>query len=256
MVVPRVRQVVALRPDDGSLAWTQEVDEHRAIAVTAEHLYIKDAVLDAIEVDTGEAAWSRPSDGDPDFAPVPLTDRLVVADYAGPVTALGFGGDQLWSWTPDAGGVIDVFGATDDHVVLLLGGDGPLRDGQVTVLDSTTGTLRWQGPVVTDPVVLATDDLIFVTERDRPQALVAFDAATGHEQWTGELGQVPQWTATTTPTGTVIVRNDAHGHSANRTVTMLNDDSTPRWEITPAFNPESAAALNGDQATAVGTPQG
>lgn len=247
VVVVRERQVVALRPETGAVVWTQDLDGHPAIAVTPEHVYVKDDTISALELATGTPVWSRPDGGDASFDPLPLTDRLIVANYAGSVNALAISdGDQLWRWTPDTGDIIDVVAATDDHVVLRVG-DGQLNTGQITVLDSATGTLRWQGPMMADPVIVATDDLILATERDRGQPLTALDADTGEQRWAGELARVPQWTAATTPTGTVIVRNDASGRSPSGTVTMLNDDGTPRWDITPGFNPMSAAALDGEQ---------
>jgi outer membrane protein assembly factor BamB len=149
-----------------------------------------DAHVGAIDLRTGELAWSSPVQLD-DIVRTPITtdDAMAyVGDLSGHVTAIELSSAEI-RWSEDLGASIAGAVTVDGERALVATVGEQQTPGNVVALDRSTGEELWRtaedvvrGQLVSAPVVV--DGRILVLE---PGSVLALDAADGRLLWRREI---------------------------------------------------------------------
>jgi outer membrane protein assembly factor BamB len=182
--------VYALDAAEGTELWRAELDGALASqpVVDSSLVYVSsfDRKLHALDMATGEEQWAAEAQ-DWVWGAAALADDVVYfADIQGNVYAVTADtGESLW--THQVMGAVQASPVVvGDLVYVASEGDRATEEGRLTALSAEDGQEVWQmntpAPLHTTPVVA--DNSIVVALQSESALLMAFDLATGSQQWT------------------------------------------------------------------------
>lgn len=197
-------QVIALDPATGEQRWAQSIEGVSGKApVLGEDQVLVDSLteLHALDVGSGEVAWSAPAAGDVDSVVIlgSAVGAISFEQGSQPDMILelfeGRSGSQLWSF---ASPNISVPSSTSDTAggVLVLTAPDPSTGDTVVMLDATTGEPVWSatpaGGAFGPTIVLASGDVLIAASDGSEQTLSDTTAtllagATGDVVWEVEV---------------------------------------------------------------------
>jgi outer membrane protein assembly factor BamB len=205
--------VFALRAEDGHILWRQALGSPLAVgpSLSGERLYVAlaDGRLAALQLDTGEPAWTLPLN-QPVTGLLALEEQLLVGTRANRLHSLSLDRGRI-RWTQRAGA--DVIGApaADDTFIYFVAFDNVLR-----ALNRGNGNMRWTRNLPSRPSGGAqrADDVVLVPFSTTD--IGAYLAATGAPSFTiraaTELGGAPFLRTNARATATRLVAISREGN--------------------------------------------
>ncbi len=175
-------QVVAVDAASGDVRWRQQVGARElwepSVADGRVYVTVDGERIVALDATTGEQLWSWDSPGGMSTHYATIAEgKLFTSDFSEVVYAIDLAtGTTLWESEPI--GAVRTSAYRDGTLFV------PGRDGQVTALDTSDGSIRWSSADSKDSSVLPpvlTDDLLIVVN-DLGSAR-GIDPATGDQLW-------------------------------------------------------------------------
>lgn len=182
--------VRGIEPAQGTVRWTATPDSAAGffaapVALPDGRVGVADdrGRVSALDLATGQAAWTRELDLPVYEAPAARDGLLFVPTTRGRLVALdAANGSERWALKLDDATVRLAAPAVTESLVLVGGTDGRLR-----ALDAATGVVRWSfstdGALVSAPLVAG--EFVFVGTMD--ETIYALDLGTGEVRWQAEL---------------------------------------------------------------------
>lgn len=183
--------LAALDKETGKILWINSLGGKGGAstpAILGEKVFIGSATGDlyCINASTGETAWNRSLDKDPQWwgvasSPLVQNETVYVMSFSdGTLHALSPEGDELWKMTT---GQVHPFASpsSSDTRLYFPGGDPALY-----CVDLTSHEILWKAPAdsqITATPALEKDRAYFVTEK----TIRALNASTGEEAWSREI---------------------------------------------------------------------
>lgn len=246
-------QVVALDPATGEERWTQAIEGVSGkVPVLGDGRVLVDSLteLHALDVGSGEVAWSVHTAGDVD-------SLVVLGDAFGAITFEqgsqpdmilevfeGRSGAQRWSFANPNISVPPSTAATPDRVLVLTAPD-PSTGDTVVMLDVATGETVWSvapaGGAIGPTIVLASGDVLVAASEESGQHLsdttaTLLDGVTGEAVWEVKISGTVLVPPTATATSLLLPAETEDG-SAGALVALDPTSGGQLWSVDMALPP-------------------